>query len=102
MHTVIKFILLLVTTVTLVISFTSGAIGYAWYSLTSGIAHPQITEMQIPRWDEMPRLSKELLIPAIAIIGVFWVLLAPTPSIGNDKKPEPKKGRNRRNFQNDD
>lgn len=102
MHAFIKFTLLLATTVALLIFLASGAIGYAWYSLTSGTAHPQITEIQIPRWGELPKLSKELVIPAIAIIGAFWVLLAPTSVSEDSKKPGQKKGRSRRSFQDDD
>lgn len=92
----IQFLLLAGVTLLLIIFFASGAIGYFFHSLSNNPA-PNISPATLPRWEELPKFSRELVIPAIAIIAAVWVLVGESPSA----KVEQKKGRNKKRFDED-
>lgn len=94
MHILIKFILLGGAGLFLAFLIGSGAIGYL---LVSNNPAPNISPATLPRWEELPKFSRELVIPAIAIIAAVWVLVGKSPST----KVEQKKGRNKKRFEED-
>ena len=94
MHILIKFILLGGAGLFLAFLIGSGAIGYL---LVSNNPAPNISPATLPRWEELPKFSRELVIPAIAIIAAVWVLVGESPST----KVEQKKGRNKKRFNED-
>ena len=94
MHILIKFILLGGAGLFLAFLISSGAIGYL---LVSNNPAPNISPATLPRWEELPKFSRELVIPAIAIIAAVWVLVGESPST----KVEQKKGRNKKRFNED-
>ena len=94
MHILIKFILLGGAGLFLAFLIGSGAIGYL---LTSSNPAPNISSATLPRWEELPKFFRELVILAIAIIAAVWVLVGESPSA----KVEQKKGRNRKRFNED-
>ena len=95
MHILIKFILLGGAGLFLAFLIGSGAIGYLLVSNNSPA--PNISPATLPRWEELPKFSRELVIPAIAIIAAVWVLVGESPST----KVEQKKGRNKKRFEED-
>ena len=94
MHILIKFILLGGAGLFLAFLISSGAIGYL---LVSNNPAPNISPATLPRWEELPKFSRELVIPAIAIIAAVWVLVGESPSA----KVEQKKGRHKKRFEED-
>ena len=94
MYILIKFILLGGVGLFLAFLIGSGAIGYL---LVSNNPAPNISPATLPRWEELPKFSRELVIPAIAIIAAVWVLVGESPSA----KVEQKKGRNKKRFNED-
>ncbi|MEG3877667.1 hypothetical protein QT972_09830 [Microcoleus sp. herbarium7] len=95
MHILIKFILLGGAGLFLAFLIGSGAIGYLLISHNSPPV--DISPATLPRWEELPKVSRDLLIPAIAIIAAVWVLVGGMPTT----KVEQKKGRNRKRFDED-
>ena len=91
----IQFLFLAGVTLLLIIFFASGAIGYFFHLLSNNPA-PNISPT-LPRWEGLPKFSRELVIPAIAIIAAVWVLVGESPST----KVEQKKGRNKKRFDED-
>lgn len=95
MHILIKFILLGGAGLLLAFLIGSGAIGYLL--IANGSIAPNMPPTTLPHWEELPKVSRDLLIPTIAIIAAVWVLVGGTPTT----KIEQKKGRNRKRFDED-
>lgn len=98
---IIQFLFLIGVSCLILVFLSSGAIGYFLYSLSHGTPSPEITAPAFPRWEELPKVCKELLIPAIAILGIFWVFVGGRPVDKEDRKSESKKGRRRRYLDED-
>lgn len=97
----IQFVLLIGASCLLFIFLFSGAIGYFLYSLSHGTPPLEITTPTLPQWENLPKVSKEILIPAMAFLGAIWVLVGGTPVDKEDGKSESKKGRRRRYLDED-
>lgn len=97
----IQFLFLIGGSCLLVVFLFSGAIGYFFYSLSHGTPPPEVTAPTFPRWEDLPKVPKELLIPALAILGAVWVLIGGSPVDKEDGKTESKKGRKRRYLDKD-
>ncbi len=99
---IIQFALLVGTTCLLVVFLFSGVIGYFFYSLSHGASPPEVTVPQFPRWEDLPKVSKEILLPATTILTAIWVLVAPPTSPDDKKTEDSKKGRGRRRYYDED
>lgn len=93
---IIQFLFLIGVSCLFFLFLFSGAIGYFFYSLSHGTPPPEITTPTFSQWENLPKISKDILIPAIAILGALWVLVGGTPVDKEDGKSELKKGRKRR------
>lgn len=98
---IIQFLFLIGVSCLLVVFLFSGAIGYFFYSLLHGAPPPEMTSPTLPHWEELPKLSKDILIPALAVLGAIWVLIGGTSVDKEDGKSESKKGRKRRHLGED-
>lgn len=98
---IIQFLFLIGASCLLVVFLFSGAIGYFFYSLSHGTPPPEATPPMLPQWEDLPKVSSDILIPAITILGALWVLVGVAPVDKEDGKSESKKGRRRRYFDED-
>ncbi len=97
----IQFLFLIGVSCLLFLFLFSGAIGYFFYSLSHATPPPEITTQTFPQWESLPKVSKDILIPAITILGALWTLIGGTPVDKEDGKSESKKGRRRRYLDED-
>jgi hypothetical protein len=87
-----------------VILLSSGLIGYLLYTLSSESPSSEVPTINLPRWDEMPKAPKEILVASGILFAVFWVLGG---NIGfqeeeEEKKDDSRKGRARKRNSEED
>lgn len=99
---VIQFVLLIGVTCLLVVFLFSGVIGYFFYSLSHGTPSPEVTAPQFPRWEDLPTIPRDILLPAITMLTAIWVLVAPPKAADDRKMEDSKKGRGRRRYYDED
>lgn len=95
---IIQFLLFSIFGLLIVFFLASGAIGFLFYLLSSST---EIPPLAIPNWQELPKISKEVLIAGTAIIAAVWVLVGHGYSEKEDGKSRSKKGRRRNNRDED-
>lgn len=98
---IIQFLFLIGVSCLVIVFLFSGAIGYFLYALSHGSPPPEITTPTFPQWETLPKIANDLLIPALAILGAIWVLIGGKSDDKEEKRNESKKGRKRRNLDED-
>lgn len=98
----IQFLFLIGVSCLLVVFLFSGAIGYFFYSLTHGNPPPEVATPTLPRWEDLPKIPSDILLPAITILASLWVVIGPRESEKDDDKSGKSKGRTRRRYQDED
>jgi hypothetical protein len=103
MYVLLKFLLLSGLGLGLVVLFASGAIGVFIYFVSNGYSHTETPVISIPRWEDVPKVSKEELILYCLILVPIWILVGcgDTTKIDDDKD-DFKKGRNRKRYSDKD
>jgi len=98
----IQFLFLIGVSCLLFMFLFSGVIGYFFYSLSHGAPPLEVTTPTLLHWENLPKVSKKTLLPAITMLTALWVLIGSGESKKEDDKSGKSKGRTRRRHQDED